>query len=136
MALFKFGSEVFRIAPFCPCFSNLSANGTGRSTDLINKGKALLRRQVQGQLEVCELDRCDFLECKLEEYICEGDYFEDNHATDLRLNKEGTEKGCVLVFRDRGNNDPKFIYSPIGITQKEYELIATRSKSSGRSFPF
>ena len=77
--------------------------------------------QVQGQLEVCELDRCDFLECKLEEYFSESHYFEDKNDKDIRLTKAGKEKGCVLVFRDKTTQDPKFIYSKIGITKEELE---------------
>ena len=86
--------------------------------------------QVQGQLEVCELDRCDFLECKLEEYYSADYYFEDTNDKDERLNKVGMEKGCVLVFRDRTTQDPKFIYSKIGITKEEYEpwLIEEKRK--------
>ena len=34
--------------------------------------------QVQAQLEVCRLDRCDFLECELEEYISADAYFADS----------------------------------------------------------
>ena len=84
--------------------------------------------QVQGQLEVCELDRCDFLECKLEEYFSESHYFEDINEKDMRLNKAGMEKGCVLVFRDRITQDPKFIYSKIGITKEEYETWLVEEK--------
>ena len=86
--------------------------------------------QVQGQLEVCELDRCDFLECKLEEYFSESHYFEDKNDKDIRLTKAGKEKGCVLVFIDKTTQDPKFIYSKIGITKEEYEpwLIEEKKK--------
>ena len=33
--------------------------------------------QVQGQLEVCDLDECDFLQVKLDEYIDENEYKSD-----------------------------------------------------------
>jgi putative phage-type endonuclease len=84
--------------------------------------------QVQGQLEVCELDRCDFLECKLEEYFSADFYFEDTNEKDVRLNKAGMEKGCVLVFRDKTTQDPIFIYSKIGITKEEYETWLVEEK--------
>ena len=33
--------------------------------------------QVQGQLEVCDLEYCDFLECELREYNNQKEFFED-----------------------------------------------------------
>ena len=39
--------------------------------------------QVQTQLEVCELDRCDFLEVKLEEYKSREEY-ENDKLSDLK----------------------------------------------------
>lgn len=72
--------------------------------------------QVQGQLEVCELDRCDFLECKLAEYECEEDYLEDNQesSSDINLNKEGNEKGFVVEFLDMTTKKYKYEYGPLG----------------------
>ena len=36
--------------------------------------------QVQGQLEVCDLEYCDFLECQiLREYNSKKEFFEDTH---------------------------------------------------------
>ena len=55
--------------------------------------------QVQGQLEVCELDRCDFLECKFKEYPDgEEEYINDNYNEDYRYNSFGHEKGVVVEF--------------------------------------
>ena len=75
--------------------------------------------QVQGQLEVCELDRCDFLECNLKEYETKQDYLNDNYEGDYTKNNMGKEKGVVLDFF---NNDIKkkcFVYSEIGIIGDE-----------------
>jgi putative phage-type endonuclease len=70
--------------------------------------------QVQGQLEVCKLDRCDFLECKFAEYETEEEYYKDNHNGDYFYTKLGTEKGVVLEFFNLNDHSLKFEYGPIG----------------------
>lgn len=68
--------------------------------------------QVQGQLEVCELDRCDFLECGIKEYDNENDYLNDNNIN--------YEKGVVAEIYDKYNNKFFFEYSPININNNDY----------------
>ncbi len=70
--------------------------------------------QVQGQLEVCELDRCDFLECKLEEYDNKDDYKDDNYNNNYTLNYTGNEKGVILEYFDTIELKTNFIYGPLG----------------------
>ena len=70
--------------------------------------------QVQGQLEVCRLDRCDFLECKLAEYETEDDYYNDNNNGDYFYTKDGNEKGVVIEFFNLNDHSLKFEYGPIG----------------------
>ena len=77
--------------------------------------------QVQAQLEVCELDRCDFLECGLSEYLSKDDYLEDNFEKDFSKNSMGTEKGCVLEFLNKITKKFEFRFSPIGIIGEELE---------------
>ena len=60
--------------------------------------------QVQIQLEVCDLNECDFLETKFKEYDNEEDYIKDTHVE---------YKGVMLMFNDNGKI--KFIYSPINL---------------------
>jgi hypothetical protein len=59
--------------------------------------------QVQGQLEVCELDRCDFLECKIKEYDGEEEYLNDNYdGGDLSFINQGVsfkpKTGDLVIF--------------------------------------
>lgn len=78
--------------------------------------------QVQGQLEVCELDRCDFLECKIMEYTDEEDYATDcDKKCDFHKNHYGMEKGCVANFMDMKENKSHYEYSPIGLIGEELD---------------
>ena len=85
--------------------------------------------QVQGQLEVCELDRCDFLECKIIEYETTDEvniepveqYFNDNYNGDYHYNNLGLEKGIVLVFMHRTTHALSYEYSKLGINYEEFD---------------
>jgi putative phage-type endonuclease len=66
--------------------------------------------QVQGQLEVCDLDEADFLECKIEEYTSEKHYIKDD---------EIDFKGVIIDYL---LDDKKtYEYSPINIKGDEYK---------------
>ena len=69
--------------------------------------------QMQLQMEVCDLNECDFLETKFVEYTTEEEYRED---------KETEYKGVILQFL---NDDlPYYIYAPFGLTDissREYQ---------------
>ena len=77
--------------------------------------------QVQMQLEVCELDRCDFLECKLKEYESENNYINDNFNGNNFYNSIGFEKGVVAEYFVLSDKKYKFDYSPIGILGEDLE---------------
>ncbi len=78
--------------------------------------------QVQGQLEVCELDRCDFLECKLYEYDNESEYENDhNKENNYFYNHYGGEKGVVCNFYDTQSEKLCYEYSELGIRGKELQ---------------
>lgn len=56
--------------------------------------------QMQMQMEVCDLDDCDFIETKFIEYDSFCDYMED---------KTTHNKGMIIVIMEMGEN-PKYIY--------------------------
>ena len=62
--------------------------------------------QMQGQMEICDLERCDFLECKIEEYDDEETY-----SREMRSGPPGSleaqESGVVLSFKKK---DGSLIY--------------------------
>ena len=69
--------------------------------------------QIQGQLEVCNLEECDYLECMLEEYKSEKKFIEDTHDNNI-LTKDLKEKGIIIEYRD--NNERKYLYSELNTT--------------------
>lgn len=85
--------------------------------------------QVQGQLEICELDRCDFLECKIEEYDDEEEYFDDHYQGDATLNSFGMEKGAVLYFINLATDEPFYRYSRLGIGKEDYQDWYQKTKT-------
>ena len=85
--------------------------------------------QVQGQLEVCELDRCDFLECKLDEYETQEEYYEDNHNGDFFFTNNGMEKGVVAEFFNLEDKSLKFEYGPLGGDKDTVEKWEKETKS-------
>jgi len=69
--------------------------------------------QMQGQLEVCDLDECDFLQVKLEEYSDVKEYEEDVFIKDSiqhGYTKQGYPKGVILSYKE--NDNIKYLYSP------------------------
>jgi putative phage-type endonuclease len=66
--------------------------------------------QMQGQLAVCALNECDFLECAFKEYIDEDDFWEDLDETEC-FSEDLMEKGIVLHIHN--HSEKKYIYSKI-----------------------
>lgn len=66
--------------------------------------------QIQLQLETCNLDYCDFQECKITEYKSEKAYYNDGGETGLT--KDRLEKGILLkVSQDiEGETESKSFY--------------------------
>ena len=57
--------------------------------------------QMQMQMEVCDLDSCDFVETKFLEYDTYIEFQED---------KDKYEKGMICIILDQGEESSKFIY--------------------------
>ena len=72
--------------------------------------------QMQLQMEVCDLDECDFLETRFIEYDNYVDFKEDGT---FNYTKENKPKGIIMYF-DR-DGIPLYEYAPIGISEKEFE---------------
>jgi len=97
--------------------------------------------QVQQQLECCNLDNCDFIQCKIKEYNDRDSYMMDtDHTMNISEGIEGTKldisnimaKGCLLQFLpkvftagyegDKHHYKSFYIYPPrLTMTQLQYD---------------
>lgn len=73
--------------------------------------------QMQIQMEVCELDLCDFLETRFIEYNTSSDFETDG---DFTISHDNKSKGIFIMFMDT-NGRVFYQYPPYGITLKEFE---------------
>lgn len=73
--------------------------------------------QMQLQMEVCDLNDCDFLECRFKEYKDEDDFNNDGTFTKT---KDGKYKGIMVQFYD--GNKPIYKYSPFLCSEDEFNI--------------
>lgn len=83
--------------------------------------------QMQGQLEVCDLEECDFLQVKIEEYNSFREYVEDSPESNvLGQTKDGLPKGLVLTFKNQEIGKTEYSlhyeYSPWSIDNETLRL--------------
>jgi putative phage-type endonuclease len=71
--------------------------------------------QMQGQLEVCDLEECDFFQVKLEEYSNVNEYeidiLQDNGIVHGKTT-DGLPKGLLIAYHVQGTDDILYKYSP------------------------
>ena len=79
--------------------------------------------QVQGQLEVCDLEYCDFLECRLTEYMSKEDYYSDlcDYKDINTYRKNGLEKGVLIEAYDIKKSKATFFYCPLGYCKEQID---------------
>jgi putative phage-type endonuclease len=75
--------------------------------------------QMQLQMEVCDLDECDFLETKFIEYPDTQSFYNDskideNGEKNLTLSLDNKVKGIILYFHTK-EGKPFYIYKPLNI---------------------
>ena len=93
--------------------------------------------QMQGQLEVCDLDECDFLQVKLEEYNTFIDYKNDILNLEKPLShsypnvekydtiitgktSENLPKGCTISYKKEGDDNLSYLYPKLLLSDDEY----------------
>ena len=73
--------------------------------------------QMQMQMEVCNLNECDFLETRFKEYEDEKMFTTDSNTTDyshdITKTKDGHQKGMMMQFMVNGQ--PYYEYAPLNI---------------------
>jgi putative phage-type endonuclease len=79
--------------------------------------------QMQLQMEVCDLDECDFLETKFVEYENTESFYQDLEISNTFLNipcKDGVllKQGIILYFNTK-DSKPFYVYKPLNILTKE-----------------
>jgi putative phage-type endonuclease len=80
--------------------------------------------QMQLQMEVCDLNDCDFLETKFIEYTDRETFFEDSQQNNetgeknLTISANGKTKGIILYFHTK-EGKPFYSYKPLNITDAD-----------------
>lgn len=83
--------------------------------------------QMQLQMEVCELNECDFLETRFVEYQCTDEMSAAEHYEadgEFHETEEGQPKGIIMYFIKDGL--PLYEYAPIGLSMKEFQKWEAR----------
>jgi putative phage-type endonuclease len=69
--------------------------------------------QMQLQMEVCELDECDFLETKFTEYLDYSAFLDDTQdENNICLSKENHMKGVIIYFHTK-EGKPFYVHKPL-----------------------
>ena len=72
--------------------------------------------QMQVQMEVCNLNECDFLETRFIEYENEEEFIKDGT---FRLTQSGKQKGIIMYFIEDGK--PLYEYAPWNCSNSEFQ---------------
>ena len=75
--------------------------------------------QMQQQMEVCDLDECDFLETKFIEYVNEDEFNKDGEFSETA---DGNMKGIIMYFSNKYGN-PVYKYKPLDIDNADDFLV-------------
>ena len=77
--------------------------------------------QVQLQLEVCDLEYCDFLECDIRVYSGMTQFLKDSPLNEVSYcyTSLGKRKGIVYEYYDREKSGSQYKYSPLSFTKNE-----------------
>ena len=89
--------------------------------------------QMQGQLECCDLEECDFLQVKLQEYDSFEDYSKDinKDISDDNNNgktEKGFPKGCTLTYRKCDELKCSYLYPELFLSDSEYQTWLSENK--------
>ena len=81
--------------------------------------------QMQIQMEVCDLNECDFLEMKFTEYLEREEYI---------LDIEPEYKGTILQFMNKKTEEPHYVYAPFLLSDIESSEYKEWVEKSHREF--
>ena len=84
--------------------------------------------QMQGQLECCNLDECDFLQVKIQEYNNYTDYTNDSNGQNGQTSND-FPKGVTVTYHKLFSEKNNYIYPELFQSDEEYlEWIDTQKK--------
>ena len=108
------------IDPSSPIYGRMLEikNPVSREIDGIPKKEYWV--QMQQQMEVCDLDECDFLETKFIEYANDDEFNKDGEFTETAV--DGNMKGIIMYFSNK-NGIPVYKYKPLHIDNHEDFLV-------------
>ena len=108
------------IDPSSPIYGRMLEikNPVSREIDGIPKKEYWV--QMQQQMEVCDLDECDFLETKFIEYANDDEFNKDGEFTETAV--DGNMKGIIMYFSNKYGN-PVYKYKPLHIDNQEDFLV-------------
>lgn len=101
--------------------------------------------QVQLQLEVCDLEYCDFLECDIRTYSGMRSFLDDSpvlkdepESVSYNLTKSGKKKGVLYEYQEKnemGDKNTKYKYCPLTYTDDQVSewIIATKDEIMGNT---
>ena len=75
--------------------------------------------QMQLQMEVCNLDECDFLETKFTEYTLHSEFQADSQPNNICVSIDGKTKGIIIHFHTISTGKPMYIYKPLDIITED-----------------
>lgn len=95
--------------------------------------------QIQGQLEVCGLDECDYLECGFREEFSAAELFAALDADkDGLAGDDDDDPGARGVFLERqapapssASDPPQYVYAPLGLSRGELQAWADAALACG-----
>ena len=80
--------------------------------------------QMQGQLVCCDLEECDFLQVKFQEYDNVDDYVADINNSDMDpegKTEKGLPKGCTLTYRKHNELKCSYLYPELYLSDGDYQ---------------
>ena len=92
------------------------------------------KMQVLGQLEVCNLDECDFFQVKIEEYNDYEEYSKDNFINESTLRNSwgrtalNFPKGCTLTYIKSNEDKMSYLYPKFNLSDSMYSIWLQENK--------
>lgn len=82
--------------------------------------------QMQVQMEVCNLDQCDYLETKFAELSSRAEYWADTSE----------HKGIIIQFHNPELNAPHYVYAPLRLNEADLSAWEEAQMAAHKQFPF